>query len=92
MTKPWSGRARSDATAWVIARDQGRCWICGHNGADTLDHIVPRSIDPTRTWDPTNWAAAHGAARPDLGCPGQYARGNAPGPQRQGTDPNPRPW
>lgn len=92
MTKPWGGRAAQRATAWVIARDQGRCWICGKTGADSLDHIVPRSIDPTRAWDPTNWAAAHGAARPEHDCPGQYARGNAPGPTRTTPDPNPRRW
>ncbi len=35
------------------------CWICGHEGANTIDHVVPRSIRRTRL-DIANWRAAHG--------------------------------
>jgi 5-methylcytosine-specific restriction endonuclease McrA len=27
----------------ILARDRGVCWICRKPGADTLDHLVPRS-------------------------------------------------
>ena len=35
------------------------CWLCGQPGADTVDHIVPLSIDPTLGEDPTNLLPAH---------------------------------
>jgi 5-methylcytosine-specific restriction endonuclease McrA len=35
------------------------CWICGHGGADTIDHKVPRSVRRT-SLDITNWRPAHG--------------------------------
>ena len=35
------------------------CWLCGHAGADTVDHIIPLSVDPTRAEDPTNLLPAH---------------------------------
>jgi hypothetical protein len=78
----WGGRAAARATRWVLIRDAGICWICHHPGADTLDHIKPRSTHPELTWDPNNWRAAHGKARPEYDCPGQYARGTYPGPRR----------
>lgn len=78
----WGGRRAQRATAYVLRRDTGICWICAQPGADTLDHVIPRDTRPDLTWEPTNWKAAHGAARPDLNCPGQYARGNYPGPRR----------
>lgn len=35
------------------------CWLCGQPGADTVDHLVPLSIDPTRGEDPSNLLPAH---------------------------------
>lgn len=95
--KPWGGRAAARATRYVLARDHGICWICHHPGADTLDHIKNRRDFPELTWDPNNWAAAHGKARPEYDCPGQYARGTYPGPRRQPstktpTHPGRRTW
>lgn len=37
------------------------CWICGHEGADTIDHVVPRSILKTKL-DYGNWRPAHGVS------------------------------
>ena len=50
------------------------CWICGHHGADTIDHIVPMSMGGQN--DRANLRPAHGRRRPDLGCPGNYSRGD----------------
>jgi 5-methylcytosine-specific restriction endonuclease McrA len=39
----WSGRYAQRVTAVVLA-EQGRvCWLCGTGGADSADHVVPRS-------------------------------------------------
>ena len=41
----------------VIERDSGICWICGEPGADTADHLQPRSLGgPSSPW---NLRAAH---------------------------------
>lgn len=81
----WGGRRAQRAVAWVLHRDFYVCWICGHEGADTLDHIKSRKTHPELTWEPTNWKAAHGEARPQFDCPGQYSRGTYAGPRRPGT-------
>lgn len=77
---PNAGRAGGMANSWtrnpkrqrlrvmVLTRDRGVCWLCGLNGATTVDHIVPRSHGGSD--DPSNLAAAH------AGC--NYSRGNRP--------------
>lgn len=51
--KPWAGSSRRDRlrsrsggrqqklSRFVIARDEGRCHVCGDYGADETDHVVP---------------------------------------------------
>ena len=41
------------------------CWLCGHPGADQVDHAIPTSIAPDLAMDPSNWRPAHGVR----GCP-----------------------
>lgn len=36
-----SSRAFRNTARLVIARDGGKCGICGHPGAQTVDHIIP---------------------------------------------------
>lgn len=36
------------------------CWLCGHPGSDTLDHVIPASIAPELAGEPSNWRPAHG--------------------------------
>jgi 5-methylcytosine-specific restriction endonuclease McrA len=40
------------------------CWLCGHDGADAIDHVRPLSRGGSPT-DPANLRPAHG----DRGCP-----------------------
>jgi hypothetical protein len=37
-------RAWSKLRARIIARDQGRCQLCGANGASEVDHIIERRL------------------------------------------------
>lgn len=96
-TRRKGGRPWRRLVAYVLDRDQGICHLCGHPGADTGDH-VHRIEDGGLELDPDNVKAAHGKARPEYGCPGNYAdtrRGRTP--QATGTPdwtppPPSRPW
>lgn len=55
----WNGRRVTRAIAYVVARDNGRCWLCGHNDANSLDHVIPASVAPHLEWNSSNWRAAH---------------------------------
>jgi 5-methylcytosine-specific restriction endonuclease McrA len=35
-----------------------RCWLCGHDGADSVDHVIPLSRGGARL-DPANLRPAH---------------------------------
>lgn len=35
------------------------CWLCGHPGADEVDHVIPRDQRPDLAMDPTNLRPAH---------------------------------
>lgn len=35
------------------------CWLCGQSGADTVDHIVPRSVDISLAEQVANLRPAH---------------------------------
>lgn len=88
----WQGRRATAATAYVIARDHGQCWLCGHTGANTLDHLQPKSLRPDLEWTPSNWRAAHlahagrprGCTEPGCTCPGNSGRKTRP-PDQQPT-------
>jgi hypothetical protein len=41
------------------------CWVCGHGGADQVDHVIPASVAPELRFEPSNWRPAHGVR----GCP-----------------------
>lgn len=41
------------------------CWICGHPGADQIDHYIPVSKAPWLAMVVSNWRAVHGVN----GCP-----------------------
>lgn len=66
--------------AWIIRRDRGICWLCGHEGADTADHIIPFEQRPDLAWSEPNLKAAHGERRTIAShgyeCTGNYGRGS----------------
>jgi 5-methylcytosine-specific restriction endonuclease McrA len=35
------------------------CWLCGQSGSDTVDHIIPRSIDLAAAENMDNLRPAH---------------------------------
>ena len=41
----------------ILTRDNGVCWICGMDGADSVDHIIAR--DHGGDDNPDNLRAAH---------------------------------
>lgn len=49
----------------VIARDHGICHLCGQPGADTADHLIPRSRGGRS--EMKNLAAAHRACNSQKG-------------------------
>jgi hypothetical protein len=57
----------------VFAEHGTVCWLCGHPGADTVDHILPTAHGGTD--ELSNLRPAHGRGRPELGCIGNYSRG-----------------
>lgn len=70
--KEWAGRYASRMSKLVFATYGDTCWLCGHPGADTVDHVLPRHHGGTH--DLANLRPAHGRKRPALGCPGNYGR------------------
>ncbi|MFB7866988.1 HNH endonuclease [Streptomyces sp. NPDC056069] len=62
---------RTDLTEYAYRKarraflaEQDVCHLCGHTGADVIDHRIPVSKGGS-TRDPDNWAPAHGVK----GCP-----------------------
>jgi hypothetical protein len=57
MTFRYARNAAAYSRSGVIRRDKGRCAYCGARGADTMDHVVPRSRGGPTGW--MNAVAAH---------------------------------
>jgi 5-methylcytosine-specific restriction endonuclease McrA len=58
-----TGRPCRRARAACLAASDP-CWICGHPGSQTADHVVPLALGG-ELLDPANLAPAHGVQ----GCP-----------------------
>jgi 5-methylcytosine-specific restriction endonuclease McrA len=41
--KAWGGRRAQRITALCLSTYGTRCWLCGKDGADSADHVLPRS-------------------------------------------------
>ena len=71
----WRGRYSIAKTRRVYATQGRVCWLCGIDGADTVDHVIPRSRCGTDA--PENLRPAHDAcnkARGNLLAPEYGAR------------------
>lgn len=71
------GRPWRRVRAQVLAASRV-CWICGHDGSDSVDHLTPLA-DDGEALDPANLAPAHHAPCPTCGRRCNAARGRAPG-------------
>lgn len=93
-TWPLHGRLRgrdwSRARAAAFKLYGTRCWMCGHHGADTIDHLI--EVDKGGTNALTNLRPAHGRKRPDLGCIGNFARSNLKAKPTPGLGSASRTW
>jgi 5-methylcytosine-specific restriction endonuclease McrA len=78
-------RARKQALTTTV------CWICGHDGARTADHQIPRSVCLANGWhhllnDPANMRPAHGTGNmcPVCGQACNQKRGTGIKPKKAG--------
>jgi hypothetical protein len=63
----------------VTGRDMGVCWICGHLGATSADHLIPVTERPDLALATANMKAAHGWPHPCETCSAAaVARGGKP--------------
>jgi len=66
MRKP-NGRRWMQVRAAVFATYGRTCHICGHDGSNQVDHLVPQAVAPQLGWELSNLRPAHGA--PGNKCP-----------------------
>lgn len=77
--RSWSGRWRVERTAEVLARWGTVCHLCKQDGADSADHLIPRSVSGDDSLH--NLRPAHQACN--------SARGTTPLPEWFATHPAP---
>lgn len=63
----WGGRRAQRMVALVLAVYGDVCHLCGHAGAESADHLTPRSMAPELTWSLDNLRPAHHAPCPSCG-------------------------
>lgn len=56
------------------------CHLCGHDGADSADHLIPISVWPQQPIDPHLMRPAHGRPCPTCGIRCNRARSAGPIP------------
>lgn len=88
------GRPWRRVRASVLARSTV-CWLCGHGGADSVDHIIPRAVaiamgEHRLLNDEANLAPAHHQPCPDCGVRCNRKRGT--GTAKPSTPLQSRPW
>jgi len=74
----WTYDSRRYRTALREVQATGPiCWLCGHPGSDSLDHVLSASLFPDLRADPSNWRPAHGVRGcPTCGVKCQQVKGN----------------
>lgn len=64
----------------ILLAENSLCWLCGHEGAQTADHVIPHKLWPRDDRgrmlpgfnDLTNLCPAHGAMGPGRGTAHNY--------------------
>jgi 5-methylcytosine-specific restriction endonuclease McrA len=80
MSKRITGRALQTLRQKVFSIYGDECWLCGQEGADTIDHIVMVAHGGSNTLD--NLRPAHG--RKTAYCVGNFSRRRGrPQPKRK---------
>lgn len=86
-TDPRNGR---DGRPWRRTRAQilktsTTCWICGHDGSQSVDHVIPLSKGG-HPLDPSNLRPAHGIEGcPTCGRKCNSSRGNREAQRQENT-------
>jgi 5-methylcytosine-specific restriction endonuclease McrA len=57
--RPVNGHNVAEFNEAVFAEYGRTCHLCGRPGADTSDHLIPTSVDPSLRWDIANARPAH---------------------------------
>lgn len=65
----WGGRRAQQWVRKTLAEYGTTCWLCGLPGADSADHVIPRSLGGA-VYDLANLGPSHRSCN--------YARGNRP--------------
>ena len=77
-----SGRLYDMLKRATLANAGYVCSLCGHGGANSIDHAIPLSWGLVAGYDLRNWRAAHGGGRvcPTCGreCNSSKGAGNKP--------------
>lgn len=55
----WNGRRSTAAVVACLQKHGDTCWLCGHPGATSLDHVHPVRDRPDLEWNPDNHRPAH---------------------------------
>lgn len=55
----YTGFRVTQLKAEMLAKYGDQCHICGDHGADTVDHLIPRSFRPDLAYDLENVLPAH---------------------------------
>lgn len=55
----WSGRKAQQYLRQTLERYGTTCWLCHLPGADSADHVIPKSLRPDLMWDLDNLRPAH---------------------------------
>lgn len=73
----WGGRRAQRTVALVLATYGDVCHLCGHDAADSADHIEPRA-DGGPVWDVDNLRPVHHRPCPTCGLRCNVRRGARP--------------
>lgn len=77
----WGGRRAQAFTRLVLHTYGDVCHLCRHRGADSADHLIPRSLGGA-WWDLANARPAHHRPCPTCGVRCNNRRNNRPLPRR----------